>query len=105
MDEAQLEKYLRMIGKECFVTFFARLSDFSQTDQVVAEFIAGKLSLTYRRVVTSQNALTWRVKPARTIIRAGQSREAMLLISRSSRLPSHVTQAAANIARALGVDE
>ena len=105
MDEAQLEGYLRTIGKECFVTFFAQLSDFSQTDQVVAEFIAGELSITYQRVVTSQSALTWRVKPARTIIRAGQSREAMLLISRSSRLPSHITQAAANIARSLGDTE
>ena len=105
MDEAQLERCLRSIGKESFVTFFPQLADFSQTDQAVAEFIACDLSRTHQRVVTSQSALTWRVKPARRIIRAGQAMAAMLLISRSSKLPVHVTQVAADIAKSLGVAE
>lgn len=105
MNESQLNKALLTIGKESFVTFFAQLSDFNQTDEAVAEFIASGLSSARKEVVTSQSALTWRVKPARRIIKAGQSGAAMLLISRSTRLPNHITLAAADMAKSLGVAE
>lgn len=95
MDETRVKNYVEMVGKETFVTFYEQLADFTQPEQVVAEFIASELGCTY------DNALGFRVKPARRIIQAGQSRAAMLLISDSVRLPSHIVESAARIAKSL----
>lgn len=94
MDEANVEKNLGMVGKKNFVTFYEQLADLSQTDQVVAEAIAAKLGCTYK------NALDLRVDPSRRIIRAGQSRAAMLNVSRS-RVSNHIKQLAGEIAKSL----
>ena len=97
MDESRVKTYVDMVGKETFVTFYVQLSDLSQPEQVVAEFIASELGCTY------DNALAFRVKPARRIIEAGQSRAAMLLVSDSNRLPRHIVESAARIAKWLEV--
>ena len=95
MDESRVKSNVEMVGKETFVTFYEHLADLSQPEQVVAEFIASELGCTY------DNALGFRVKPARRIIEAGQSRAAMLLISDSARLPRHIVESAAKIAKSL----
>ena len=99
VDEAKLERYLELIGKETFVRFFEQLSDFSLSKQDVAQHIANELGCTYSA------ALTWRVSPARTIIRAGNSKAALLRISQSARLPDYVTKAAAALAMQQGRQE
>ena len=94
MDESRVKSNVEMVGKETFVTFYEHLADLSQPEQVVAEFIASELGCTY------DNALALRVKPARRIIEAGQSRAAMLNISRS-RVSNRIKQLAGEIAKSL----
>ena len=93
MDEAKVNRDLALIGKQSFVNFFELLADFDLPDSEVADYIAGELGCTV------ENALSWRVKPARTLIRAGQAKTALLIISGSNRLPSHVTGRASDLAQ------
>ena len=95
MDGTKLAVYVDMIGKANFVNYFQQYADFSLSNQVVAQYISDDLPCTYK------SALGRRVGPARTIIRAGRARDAMLLISRSQGLSGHVRQAAAEIAGSL----
>ena len=92
MDEAKVERYLGIIGKQTFVTYYKLLADFDLPDNEIADLIASELDSTY------ENAMSWRVKPARTLIRAGQAKTALLMVSRSARLPAHVTQRASELA-------
>ena len=94
MDKAEVERNLGMVGKANFVTFYEQLSDFSQTDQVVAEFIATKLERTY------ESTLTFRVRPSRKIIRAGASGTAMSIIICSG-VPNRIKQLAEEMSKAL----
>ena len=97
MDEARLDRYLKMIGKRTFVEYYELFTDFNLPDQLIAETIATDLGYTY------DNAMSWRVKPARTVIRAGQGRNALTIISGSNRLSPDVTQKASELAgRAIG---
>ena len=92
MDEAKVNRDLALIGKQSFVNFFELLADFDLPDSEVADYIASELGCTV------ENALSWRVKPARTLIRAGQAKTALLIIGGSNRLPSHVTRRASDLA-------
>ena len=91
MDEAKVNRDLAIIGKQTFVTYFELLSDAELPDNEVADLIASELGCTF------ENAMSWRVKPARTLIRAGQAYTALLIISRSNRLPSHITRRASDL--------
>lgn len=95
MDEAKLEESLQRIGKANFVDYFEQLSDFTLTNRAVAEHIVTDSACTYK------SALGQRVEHGRRIIRAGQARDAMLLISRSTRLDPPVVHRAAEIAKSL----
>ena len=92
MDEAKVERYLGIIGKQTFVTYYELLADFDLPDDEVADLIASELDSTF------DNAMSWRVKPARTLIRAGQGKTALLMVSRSARLPNDITQTASELA-------
>lgn len=92
MDERQLEKLLRQIGKECFVTFFKELNDSRLSNQEVAKQIADEWSRDYSA------ALTRRVNPARRIIKAGKAKDALINCSKSERLPIHIRDKAARLA-------
>ena len=94
MDEAKVNRDLALIGKQSFVKFFELLADFDLPDSELADYIASELGCTV------ENAMSWRVKPARTLIRAGQGKTALLIISKSIRLPGHVTQRAFELANA-----
>ena len=95
MDEAKVNRDLALIGKQSFVSFFELLADFDLPEGEVAEYIAGELGCTV------ENALSWRVKPARTLIRAGQGKTALQIISQSRRLPSDVTRRAFDLAETM----
>ena len=95
MDEAKVNRDLALIGKQSFVNFFELLADFDLPDSEIADYIAGELGCTV------ENAMSWRVKPARTLIRAGQGKTALLIISQSNRLPRPVTQRAFDLATAI----
>ena len=94
MDEAKVETYLGMIGKKTFVTYYELLADFDLADNEIADVIASELDCTI------DNAMSWRVKPARTLIRAGHASTALQMVSRSTRLPNHITQRASELALA-----
>ena len=95
MDEQQVEENLRRIGKRCFVTFFGELSDFELSNEAVARHIAEDGNRDYSA------ALTWRVNPARRIIRASRAREALIICSKSRRLPADIRYKAAEYAESL----
>ena len=92
MDEAKVNRDLAIIGKQTFVNYFEWLADFELPDKEIAEVIESDLGCTF------DNAMSWRVKPARTLIKAGQGKTALLIISQSKRLPSHVTRKALDLA-------
>ena len=83
---------LGMIGKRAFVTYYELLADFDLPDNEVADLIASELDSTF------DSAMTWRVKPARTLIRAGQAKTALLIVSRSARLSNDITRMASELA-------
>ena len=95
MDDQQVEEYLRRIGKRCFVTFFGELSDFELSNETVARYIAEDGNRDYSA------ALTWRVNPARRIIRGGKAREALIICSKSRGLPVGIRNKAAECAESL----
>ena len=92
MDDAKVETYLGMVGKQTFVTYYELLADFDFLDDEVADLIASDLGCTF------DNAMAWRVKPARKLIRAGKARTALLIASRSTRLPDDTTRMASELA-------
>ena len=91
MDEAKVETYLGMIGKRTFMTYYELLADLALPDNEIADLIASDLDC------TSDSAMTFRVNPARKLIRAGQAKTALLIVSRS-RLPDDITQRASELA-------
>ena len=92
MIEVKIEQSLTAIGKQTFVTYYELLSDFDRHDDEIAHAIAGDLGCTFKA------AMSWRVKPARTLIRSGKARMALQMVSRSARLPDHVKQMASELA-------
>ena len=91
MDEAKVERYLGIIGKQTFVPCYALLADFDLPDNAIADLIASEWDSTF------DNAMSWRVKPARTLMRAGPAKTALQRVSRSARLPAHITQRASGL--------
>ena len=94
MDDLKLADNLGYIGKECFVTFFEEFCNFSRSNEDVAAQIAVERSCSY------DAALTWRVYPARNIIKAGRSKDALIICS-TSRLAVHIKERAATLATRL----
>ena len=92
MDEAKVETYLGMVGKQTFVTYYELLADFDFRDDELADLIASDLGCTF------DDAMSWRVKPARKLIQAGRAKVALLIASRSPRLPGEVTRMASKLA-------
>ena len=92
MDEAKVNRHLGIIGKQTFVTYFELLADLELPDDEVADLIASELGCTF------ENAMSWRVKPARALVRAGQAKTALMIISRSNRLPRDVASMASELA-------
>ena len=95
MDDLQLDRYLRSVGKECFVTFFGELCDRELLDETVARYIAEDWGR------DRSAALTRRVYPARKIIDAGRARDALIVCSNSKRLPLHIRDKATVLAESL----
>ena len=56
MDEAKVERYLGIIGKQTFVTYYELLADFDRLDNEIAVLIASELNSTY------DNVMSWRVR-------------------------------------------
>ena len=95
VNEQQLNRYLRSVGKECFVTFFGELCDLELLNETVARYIAEDWGRDYSA------ALTRRVYPARKIIEAGRARDALVICSQSRGLSPRIREKAALLAESV----
>ena len=91
MNDDKLDRYLRSVGKECFVKYFGELFNESYSNQDVADLLNRKEDYT-------DGSCRSRVSKARRIIKAGRARDALREISRSARVPESVRDQAMQIA-------
>ena len=91
MDDAQLKRYLQSVGMECFVTYYRRFADFSRSNEEVAAVIKSEMDYTDKSCKS-------RTSHARSIIKAGRARDALIIISKSVRVPASVKDEADRIA-------
>ena len=91
MNDQQLERNLHLVGKTCFVNYF---DDFTNPLLTTAE-IANMLT---EQEGYTRNASRTRVSRARRIINAGRAADALLGISKSSRLPSPIAELSSELA-------
>ena len=91
MDDAQLKRYLQSVGMECFVTYYRRFADYSLSNEDVAAILVNEMKY-------ASKASRARVSTARSIIKAGLARDALIIISKSVRVPASVKDEADGIA-------
>ena len=77
MTDEQLDRNLRSVGKECFVTYFEIFSDRQLENIDIAE-----------RIQRERSCYTWkscnsRTSHARVIINAGRAKDALILVADS----------------------
>ena len=80
MNDKQLDRTLRSIGKACFVNHFTELSNLSLPDKAVAQILAE------REKWDEFSTLSFRVRGARRIIEAGREQDALRLIAASPKM-------------------
>ena len=94
MDEALLERRLRSIGKECFVTFFEQFRDPSLSNEQVAFLLSDE------RGYTAPASRT-RTSGARSIIKRGRAKDALTNISLSMGVEADIRERASTLAARL----
>ena len=77
MTDAQLDRYLRSVGKECFVEYFEVFSDRHLRNIDIAERIQRE------RPCYTLNSCNTRTSKARSIINAGCAKDALVLVANS----------------------
>ena len=77
MNDAQLNRALQSIGKECFVTYFLKFNDHLLTNQDLCEILINERG--YR-----PSACSTRVSKSRGIIKAGCAKNALMVIAESN---------------------
>ena len=93
MNYQQLDRNLRSIGKECFVTFFKEFCDCSLSNEDVAAQIKEERGYT-------DKACRSRTSHARSIIKAGRAPDALdaVRLSTSPQVTTHTRERAAELA-------
>ncbi len=96
MNDQQLDRNLRSIGKECFVRFFEEFSDPTLSNDDVAALVKEERGYT-------DKACRSRTSHARSIIRAGRAADAldMVRLSQSPKVTAHTKEQAASLAARL----
>ena len=79
MDDQQMDRYLRSVGKQCFVTYFHLFRNPSQSKTDIAELIFQKNAYTFDSCRT-------RAGKARRIIKAGLAKDALINIANSKKV-------------------
>ena len=95
MDDQQLNRALRSVGMSCFIKYFRELSNLSLSNQSVGEM------LMERETYTDKSCIS-RVSKARSIIRAGRDRDALLMIANAANVSGHTAEQARALADGLG---
>lgn len=94
MDDQQLDRTLRSIGKKCFVTYFCKFDDTSLSIEDVAEILMRETDYT-------EKSCRSRTSHARRIIREGRAKDALMDISASSGVPPEIAAKAKRLAAGL----
>ena len=92
MNDTQLDRTLRSVGKACFVKYFRLFADRSLSGEAVARLLVEKEGY------MSVSARGFRVRGSRRIIEAGRARDALLIVRDSPRVPQHIKDKAARLA-------
>ena len=98
MNDEQLDRNLRSIGREAFVTYFKEFCDRSRSNENIAAQIGEERGYT-------ANSCRSRTGHARGIIGAGRAMDALIMVSRSTSplVPGHIKEKAAELVRELDV--
>ena len=87
MNDDQLERSLRSIGKGCFVAYFRQFADQTLSNSDVVELLM-------RQEGYTESGSRTRVSQARRIIRSGRAQDALMNVIQSERIPDHKRAAA-----------
>lgn len=82
MNDDQLERSLRSIGKGCFVEYFCQFADQNLSNGTVIDMLM-------RQEGYTESGSRTRVSQARRIISAGRTEDALRNIIRSERIPNY----------------
>ena len=87
MNDNQLDRCLRSIGKMCFVENYHLFANFHIPHEVAVEFLMEKHGY-------KETGARTRVSCSRRIIRYGRVKDALQMIEASDRVPNNVLEAA-----------
>ena len=82
MNDVQLDRSLRSIGKACFVEYFSQFADQTMPNRRIIENLI-------RRENYTENGSRTRVSQARRIIRSGRAGDALQIVIQSKRIPNY----------------
>ena len=85
MNDRQLDRNLQSIGKECFVSYFKEFSDFTRSNESIAEQIREERGYTWKACLS-------RTSHARNIIKSERAEDALIVCSESPRLSAHIRE-------------
>lgn len=91
MNDQQLDRTLRSIGKECFVTYFREFANSRLSNEDVAEILMRETDYT-------EGSCRSRTSHARRIIREGRAKDALMDISASYGVPPEIAAKAKRLA-------
>ena len=94
MNDEQLGRNLVSIGKECFVTYFEQFNDAQLTNRDIAEQIQEDRGYSWKSCLS-------RTSHARSIIRAGRTKDALEDVRDSERVDQTARDKAARLANSL----
>ena len=89
MDDQQLDRALKSLGKEVFVNYFDKFSDLSSSRRYIAK--------TLEEDGYAKKSSRTKVSNARSIFGAGRAKDALAIIIRSSRVPPQIVARAREI--------
>ena len=87
MNDKQLDRSLRSIGKECFVKYFEEFSDLSNKSEDLIELLMVNEGY-------EETGCKTRVSQSRRIIESGRGKDALELICKSERVPHAISEQA-----------
>lgn len=96
MNDQQLERNLRIVGRACFVNYYDAFTNPMLTTAQIADMLTEQEGYTI-------NAGLTRAERARRIINAGRAADALVNISKSTKIAPEISQQAAELATELAV--
>ena len=95
MNDQQLQRNLQSMGMACFVKYFGEFANNALPNPAVVEILRERESYTPASCAN-------RVSKARSIIKAGRARDALLMIANAGNASKHTAEQAKALANGLG---